>query len=78
MKLLEKESALEAHLEYLAIDANLTYARSIVALFDLVYAALELDALLVVCGFDGRWEGRVLGAGERPVWVDLWDIVSPD
>jgi len=69
-ELFEQESAFEAHLHDCSVQAGFALTSGIVGFFDVVEAALELDALSVVglfyrgrewcvlgcfCGGDGQW-----------------------
>jgi hypothetical protein len=61
-ELVEEKCALEAHLGDCAAEAFDAQARAVVAIFDVVDAAAELDAFSVVSCFD-RWREIFLGEG---------------
>lgn len=56
VQLLEKECALEAHLLDAAVQACDAQARAVVVLFNIGYAAAEVDAFAVIGPFDRRGE----------------------
>lgn len=56
VQLLEQECALEAHLLDAAVQACDAQARAVVVLFNVGYAAAEVDAFAVVGAFDRRRE----------------------
>lgn len=61
VELLKKECALESHLLDAAVQACNAQARAIVVLFDVGYAAAEVDAFSVVGAFD---RGRKVFGGD--------------
>ncbi len=61
--LLEQESSLKSQFHDGAFNTSLARADNIVAVFDLVDAPLQLDALTVVGSFDGWRERGVRGDG---------------
>lgn len=72
-ELLEQESAFEAHLHDCSVQAGFALAGGIVGLFDVVEAALELDALSVVGLFYRGRERCVLGCFCGAGWsVGCW------
>ena len=61
VELLKKECALESHLLDAAVQACDAQARAIIVLFDVGYAAAEVDAFSVVGAFD---RGRKVFGGD--------------
>jgi hypothetical protein len=66
VQLLQQECALEAHLLDSAIQACDAQARAVVVLFDVGYAAAEVDAFAVVGTFDRG--GEVFGGDGAGRW----------
>ena len=76
-ELLEQESAFEAHLHDCSVQAGFALASGIVGFFDVVEAALELDALSVVGLFYRGREWGVLRCFCGWAWsvvMDAWWI----
>ena len=72
--LFQQKGSFESEFEDGAFDASLPQPYSIVGFFNLVDAALKLDAFPIVCCFNGRRKGRIGRHGRHSTIYDI--IVS--